>query len=116
MTFSGEHNAVKMIGIAQSTLARIGLALDEKKTNIFRRGRRQSCTGLVVNEKVNVNRVYLRKLRAAVHALSLEKEPTWDGRPDSVAAVLGRIHFVNAVRPEKARELIELLHRAGVCL
>ena len=116
LTFSGEHNAVKMIGIAQSTLARIGLTLDEKKTNIFRRGRRQSCTGLVVNEKVNVNRVYLRKLRAAVHALSLGKEPTWDGRPDSVAAVLGRIHFVNAVRPEKAWELIELLHRAGVCL
>lgn len=116
LTFSGEHNAVKLIGIAKSTLERIGLTLDEKKTNIFRRGRRQSCTGLVVNEKVNVNRVYLRKLRAAVHTLCLGKEPTWDGRPDSVAAVLGRIHFVNAVRPEKARELTELLRRAGVSL
>lgn len=40
-------------------------SIDPKKTNIFRRGRRQRVTGLVVNEKAGVPRYYRRLVRAA---------------------------------------------------
>ncbi len=114
MTFSGDNETTKLIGIAKGTLSRIGLNLDPKKTNIFRRGRRQCCTGLVINEKVNVNRVYLRRLRAEVHRLSKGKTPTWMGEPDTPEAVIGRINFVNSVSPEKALHLKQILKNAGV--
>ena len=114
MTFSGSNETPKMIGIAKGTLSRIGLNLDPKKTNIFRRGRRQCCTGLVVNEKVNVNRVYLRHLRAEVHRLSKGRTPTWMGERDTPEAVIGRINFVNSVSPEKALHLKQILKNAGV--
>ena len=114
MTFSGDNETTKMIGIAKGTLSRIGLNLDPKKTNIFRRGRRQCCTGLVVNEKVNVNRIYLRRLRAEVHRLSKGRTPTWMGERDTPEAVIGRINFVNSVSPEKALHLKQILKNAGV--
>ena len=51
LTFSGGDGVVGLLGIATGVLQRIGLELDPRKTNIFRKGRRQCCTGLVVNEK-----------------------------------------------------------------
>ena len=65
LTFSGGEKAVGLLGVARGVLGQIGLELDPQKTNIFRRGRRQMCTGLVVNERVNVPRTIKKKLRAA---------------------------------------------------
>ena len=44
-TFSGGDGVVGLLGIATGVLQRIGLELDRRKTNIFRKGRRQCCTG-----------------------------------------------------------------------
>ena len=112
LTFSGGRGAVEMLGVARSTLERIGLKLDPKKTNIFRRGRRQTCTGLVVNDKVAVPRAIRRRLRAAVHAVEQGREPTWHGREDTAAALGGRLNFLASVQPEKAAPLKERLARA----
>jgi len=67
LTFSGDYGAIKMLGVSKGVLGRIGLVLDPKKTNIFRKGRRQAVTGLVVNQQVSVARRIRRRLRAAVH-------------------------------------------------
>lgn len=78
LTFSGDDRAVGMLGIAKSVLLKISLELDPVKTNIFRRGRRQMCTGLVVNEKVNVPRRIRRRIRASVHAYEHGKKLHWN--------------------------------------
>ena len=109
LTFSGDHGAVQLIGLARRTLARIDLALDPKKTNIYRRGRRQIVTGLVVNERVSMPRRLRRRVRAAVHALEQGKLPRWHDRDESPAALAGRVAFMNAVNPQQAGPLAERL-------
>jgi hypothetical protein len=94
-----------MLGIARRTLSQIGLALDPKKTNVFRRGRRQVVTGLVVNDQVSVPRAIRRRLRAAVHRASSGLEPHWDGALDSNEALAGRVAFVRMVHPREGQAL-----------
>lgn len=112
LTFSGGHGAVRMLGVAKGTLERIGLQLDPKKTNIFRRGRRQVCTGLVVNEQVSVPRRVRRRLRAAVHAASKGQATTWHGAPQSEASLKGRLAFLRMIHPEEGERLIKQLSHA----
>jgi retron-type reverse transcriptase len=105
LTFSGDHGAVKLLGIAKRTLSQIGLELDPEKTNIYRRGRRQIVTGLVVNDGVSVPRRIRRRMRAAVRTVELGHPPQWHGKEESTAALMGRLAFVGAVNPAHAATL-----------
>ena len=105
LAFSGGKDAVSLLGIARGVLAGIGLKLDPKKTNVFRRGRRQCCTGLVVNDKVSVRRGYARRLRAAVHAVACGRTPTLDGEPLTIMMLKGHIAFLESVKPEEGAGL-----------
>jgi retron-type reverse transcriptase len=102
LTFSGDRRVVGLLRTAQRTLGQIGLVLDPKKTNIFRRGRRQMVTGLVVNEQVAVPREVRRQMRAAVHrveqGVSLE-----DGQ--TVEQLKGRLAFLSMVHEPHARTI-----------
>ncbi len=111
LTFSGEDDAVKLLAPTGAVLKRIGLVLDPRKTNIFRRGRRQCCTGLVVNEQVSVPRIIRRKIRAAVHEFARTGCATWNGKPQSAEALLGRIHFLHMVHPEEADALLNKMKK-----
>jgi hypothetical protein len=113
LTFSGDEKAIKLIGVAKSVLSRIGLFLDPAKTNIFRRGRRQVCTGLVVNDKVNVPRNIRRRIRAAIHSLENEKPLHWNGNKMSTSSLRGRIEFVKMVSPEAGDYLAKRYKQAS---
>lgn len=112
LTFSGDHGAVKLLGIAKRTLSQIGLEFDPDKTNIYRRGRRQIVTGLVVNDGVSVPRRLRRRMRAAVHAVELGRTPQWHGKEEPTAALMGRLAFVSAVNTAHAAPLKKRLVRA----
>ena len=112
LTFSGDDRAVGMLRLAVSTLARIGLTLDTKKTNIYRGGRRQMVTGLVVNTEVSVPRRLRRRMRAAVHAVEQGREPLWHGQLSTVSSLRGRLAFTRAVNPDEANRLIKRLNDA----
>jgi retron-type reverse transcriptase len=105
LTFSGDTNAIKILPFAKRILAQLGYQLKEKKTNIFRRGRRQMVTGLVVNEKTNLPRGMRRRLRAAVHQMTKDGNPHWQGQPMSSHELLGRLAFLNLVQPQEALAL-----------
>ena len=112
ITFSGDDGAVSLLGVAKGVLKPIGLTLDPKKTNVFRRGRRQCCTGLVVNDRVSVNRETCRRLRASVHALELGRPLLWDGNPETVAQLRGRLAFLASVKKEEGARLMARLDAA----
>ena len=95
-----------MIGLTRGVLTRINLELDPKKTNIFRRGRRQLCTGLVVNENVNIPRKVRKLLRAAVHAFQAGKNVTWNGEMTTLSSLRGRLEFLRMVSPRNASDLL----------
>jgi RNA-directed DNA polymerase len=97
LTFSGDDKAIKLIGLAGFSLSKIGLQIDPVKTNIFRRGRRQSVTGLVVNDGISVNRKYRKFVRAAAHRIERDQEPTWHGKLVTNTSIQGRIDFINSV-------------------
>jgi len=86
-------------------LSQIGLELDDKKTNIFRRGRRQMCTGLVVNDKVNIPRRIRKRIRASVHAYELGKDLFWDADSVGESSLRGRLEFLKMVSPKSSEKL-----------
>jgi retron-type reverse transcriptase len=102
LTFSGESNVLKLLPFVEKVLGQLGYQLDPKKTNIFRRGRRQMVTGLVVNDKPNLPRRIRRRLRAAVHRQSSGEEAHWHGRPMSKDELTGRLSHLQLVQPEEA--------------
>jgi hypothetical protein len=102
LTFSGNDSAVAVLPFVREVLAQLGYELDDKKTNLYRSGRRQLVTGLVVNEKPNIPRRVRRKLRAAVHARLSGREAYWHEQPISDSVLLGHIAFLHLTQPEEA--------------
>ena len=102
LTFSGGEDAVSLIGVSKSVLKPLGLALDPKKTNVYRQGRRQLVTGLVVNTAVNVPRHTRRLIRAAIHAGA---NAHLGGKPVNRAQLQGHLAFLQSVNPNHASVL-----------
>jgi retron-type reverse transcriptase len=112
LTFSGHRHAVKILPFVEKVLGQLGYKLNAKKTNIYRRGRRQMVTGLVVNEKPNLPRHVRRRLRAAVHTAAKGENPHWNGHPMNRHELGGRIALLNLVDQGKAAALREKLGKA----
>lgn len=106
LTFSGQSAAVWMLKPLKAHLAKLGYELDPKKTNIFRKGRRQVVTGAVVNQKVNLARPLRKLLRAAVDHRVKGKQPFFQGKPMSDAALNGYLSYLRMLSPESAAPLI----------
>jgi retron-type reverse transcriptase len=115
LTLSGD-DPLRLLPFLRQLVGQLGYSLDPKKTNIFRRGRRQVVTGLVVNDKVSVPRRLRRRLRAAAHRVALHgagAELTWHGRPMNPGELAGHVAFIGIAHPEESRALAERL-RAGL--
>jgi RNA-directed DNA polymerase len=109
ITFSGGSAAVWMLKPLEKNLAKMGYELDPKKTNIFRKGRRQTVTGAVVNQKISLARPLRKKLRAAVHNRLNGRQPTMHGQPLSDQALKGYLSYLLMLAPEHANPLLEKL-------
>ena len=57
------------------TINALGFQINDKKLRMQGRRGRQTVTGLVVNQKVNVDRRYIRNIRAVLHDLELNGTP-----------------------------------------
>jgi hypothetical protein len=89
-----------------------GFKINPLKTRVLPRGYRQEVTGLIVGEKVNVKRRFVRQIRAMLHAAerfgvgaaSAEFHAKYDHkqrlkkRPDFLRVLRGKIEFLGAVR------------------
>jgi len=110
LTFSGAKTAdagamldrVRFIATAE------GFAEHPKKTRVLRRGRRQEVTGVVVNEKMSVDRETLRKFRALLFHIGKDGPDGkhWGASTDVFAAAIGYANFVRMVDPAKGAPLL----------
>ena len=84
-----------------------GFKINEKKSRLSTRDRRQIVTGLVTNKRVNVRRSFVRDIRAVLHAwekfgiVNAERvfNQKYNGNGhDFEAVVRGRISFVGQIR------------------
>lgn len=68
LSFSSEHPfTADHLSAIESIISKHGFQTNPRKTRMAGSNRKQLVTGLVVNHKVNINRTYLKRLRAVVH-------------------------------------------------
>jgi retron-type reverse transcriptase len=115
LTFSGDD--VSAVGRLLTNIKRIvadeHFVLNDAKTRVARRARRQIVTGLVVNDQVATPRQLRRRLRAILHnARQGGLEAQNRTHPiEYTAYVRGLVAFVNAVNPQQAAPLMAALRR-----
>jgi len=96
ITFSGNKFVFskKLFKEIEKELKKEKFKLNPEKTRIQNRSMRQEVTGLVVNEKVNVNRKYIRNLRALIHNYKNKKNV-----PDNAEFIIaGKLEFLKMIR------------------
>ena len=113
MTFSGDFDAAALCSKVRSYLEAMGFTLNEKKTKLLTGDVRQSVTGIVVNDKLQVSREYRKKLRQEVyyckkygidaHLERVEADTgiRWE-KERYICSVQGRLRFVLQVNPQDA--------------
>lgn len=80
-----------------------GFIVNENKTRILRRASQQEVTGIVVNDKISIDRKTLRKFRAVLHQAETKglEGLRWGNSPDLIASLKGYANFVFMVDKEK---------------
>ena len=107
LTFSGsgeaKHKTGRLLGLVSAEVVDAGFQVHPDKTRVLRRGRRQEVTGIVVNDRPNVDRETLRRFRATL--FQLEKDglsgKRWGDSDNVLAAIQGFASYVWMVNPEK---------------
>lgn len=64
LTFSGDFNEGDLIKNIERIVNRQGFSINEKKTKVRKQNQRQEVTGIVVNEKMQIERKIRRKIRS----------------------------------------------------
>ncbi len=67
MTFSGNFNPSELIIKIRKMLYKLGLELNNDKIHIVNKSQSQSVTGIIVNEKLQVNAKYRNKIRQEMY-------------------------------------------------
>lgn len=87
-----------------------GFRINKKKIRLLNKSRSQKITGIVINEKINVRRKYIRNLRAAIHKVEKENGP-------NTKELIGKVNFLRQVRgldDELANKYAVRLNKLGV--
>ena len=112
MTFSGDFNEREVIDFVKVELYKLGLFLKNGKTVVVPASKRQTVTGIVVNEKINITKEYKKKIRQEMYYIQkfgVEEHLNKLGISDKRGYVLslkGRIAFVLQTIPNNC-EFVE---------
>ncbi len=112
LTFSASGNSVEKVSRILWQVKEIvedeGFKLHPKKIRVMRNGRRKEVTGIVVNEKMNVDRKTLRKFRALLYQIEkngIEGKKWGDGH--LLNTIQGYAQHVYDINPEKGKPYLE---------
>lgn len=99
--------------------------INASKTRVLPRGYRQEVTGLLVGDRVNVKRNYIRQVRAAIHSCErwgvdaaarhfhelYDRKQRVGTQPDFMRVLRGKIEFIGAVRGRDDDIYLNLMER-----
>lgn len=110
LAFSGRIPAGKTL---ETIVREEGFALNVAKTRTMRRDARQTVTGIVVNEHVNVSREDFDRLKAILHNCAVHgpSSQNIEGRDDFRRHLEGRVVWVEQVNLARGRKLRALFDR-----
>ncbi|MEY8749672.1 reverse transcriptase domain-containing protein [Alkalicoccobacillus gibsonii] len=63
------NGSVQLSNEIENIIKRQGFKVNERKTRIRNKNQNQTVTGIVVNEKLNVNRIYIRRIRSILNCI-----------------------------------------------
>ena len=114
LTFSSEtkgSNIALLMARVRHIVTEEGFVINEKKSRMQRRGRRQEVTGVVVNDRPGVARDEVRKIRAILHNAKKTGllAQNRDGHPHFEAWLRGKIGYVTMIDPVKGKALGEAM-------
>lgn len=105
---AGSVQVGKLLRGVKDIVEHEGFTVHPKKTRVMRRGRQQEVTGVVVNDRLSVDRETLRKFRATL--FQVEKDgpegKRWGPGHDLLAALHGFACFVVQVDPRRGEPLL----------
>jgi RNA-directed DNA polymerase len=115
LTFSAPAGKRGEIGMLMARVRHIlteeGFTLHPDKGRVLRSGGRQTVTGIVVNDKIGLDRAHVRRLRAILHAAKKTglAAQNRENVPNFEAHVRGHIAYLHMVDPKKAAPLLAAL-------
>lgn len=93
-----EHSrdTAKLLWRVKQIVASEGLMLHPDKQQVMRKHRQQHVTGIVVNDKLSVDRDTLRRFRAVLHQAERNGPQglQWNGNSDVIGALRGYANFI----------------------
>ena len=111
MTFSGDFDEKAVIFVVKDELRKLGLFLKNRKTAVIPSTKRQTVTGIVVNEKIGLTKEYKNKIRQEIYYI---KKYGIDGHLNKIKesdkqhylnSLKGRVAFVLQTIPNDAEFL-----------
>ena len=111
LSFSASGEPSQRIGYLLARVRHIaqdeGFAVNEKKTRVLRAQNRQLVTGIVVNDRLGVDRQTIRRLRAILHRAKKEglAAQNRERLPHFEAWFSGMIAYIHMVNPKQAAPL-----------
>lgn len=121
ITFSSMHNVYQENGEFRKEVRRIiedqKFTVNDKKTRLQKRGSRQEVTGIIVSDKINVTRDYVRDIRNILYMwekygygvafakffpkYKAEKGHVKKGNPDLINVIDGKLQYLKMVKGEE---------------
>ena len=117
ITFSSDSfRALPKMSYLKKLMIEERFKLNDKKIKLLKNGMRQEVTGLLINERVRIPRIYKKDIYRHLHfcmkygglshfnAIKSKYNLSRDW-------LLGRIFYVNAVEPEEAKKMLDLFNQ-----
>lgn len=101
-----EKNVAQLLYFVNKIIESEDFIIHPDKTHIMRAKSQQKVTGIVVNQKLNVEKQKLKKFRALLHNIEINgwQNQQWGKAVHLINAIEGYINFVNMVNPVKAQQ------------
>ncbi len=133
MTFSSMHNVYQddseFIVEMRKIITDQHFEINSKKTRLQKRGYRQEVTGVIVNDKTNVNRGYIKQLRAMLYSIEKfgvekaqnsfikhykdDKGHVKEGVPDILNVLSGKIDYLKMVKGHEDTTYLKIKARVN---
>jgi len=119
LLFSGgrkqARNPQAFIAMVMAVAIDCGFEVNPRKTRVMGSHQRQKATGVILNERPNIDRREFDRLKAILHNARLHglESQNRDRRPDFRACLEGRISWVESLNPARGQKLRAILDQAG---
>lgn len=117
LTFSAaeydEATLKKFIGFVKKTIKSENFTIHPDKFKILRKGAKKEVTGVVVNEKLSVERKKIKKFKALLYQIEKTgiEGKHWNGSANLLASIKGYANFIHQVDPVKGKIYIDRVNK-----